>query len=51
MLYRALRGSAIDKRKEQDFRERNPDCPALIGAETFEKACLANAGRFFLVKY
>lgn len=52
MLYRALNNyHPSDVQAAREFRERNPECPQLVNAETFEKACEINSHRFFLVKY
>lgn len=52
MLYRAMNNyHCSDVQAAKEFRERNPDCPELVNAETFEKACEVNSSRFFLVKY
>lgn len=48
MLYRAKNNfSKRDLRQEQEFRSRNPECPQILNAETYEKALVLNAQIFF----
>lgn len=51
LLYRTAmnRGSSLDIKKANEFRTRNPDCPHIMRAETFDRAVIENRQLFEII--